>query len=267
MTADAPPGWDPGLYMAFAGARTRPALDLMSRLDGDAGHIVDLGCGPGHVTALLARRWPAVAVTGVDSSADMLAAARRDYAAHDFPRLGWVQADIAAWRPEIPPDILFSNACLHWLPDHPALFARLLGMMAPGGRLAVQMPRNFDRPCHELAREAARQAGCMAELAAQLDRAEPVAEPAEYDRWLSPLCRDLDIWETDYLHVLPGDNPVALWGEGTWMRPLAAALGPEARRYFLDCWRGLIRRAYPPAPDGRTRFAFRRLFLIARLQG
>lgn len=251
--------WDPNTYARFAAPRLRPALDLLARIGAEApAAVADLGCGTGTVTRLLARRWPRARVIGVDSSAEMLGEAGADTA-----RLAWVRADIAAWEPDRPLEVVFSNAALHWLDDHGALFPRLMGMLAPGGWLAVQMPRNHRAPSHtEMV--AAAGSGPWAAALAPLLRPDPVADPAFYYDLLAPLAAELDIWETEYLQVLEGDDPVVEWTRGTALKPLLDALDGPARDGFLADYTTRIRAAYPRRRDGRTLFPFRRLFLLAR---
>lgn len=252
------PVWDPGKYLEFAGPRLRPALDLLGRVPPVApGVVYDLGCGAGNVTRLLAERWPGAALTGVDGSAAMLAAARAA-----APQVTWVEADLGTWRSPRPADVLFSNAALHWLDDHPRLFPRLIADLALGGVLAVQMPRNHGAPSHtEMV--AAAEAGPWRERLRPALRARPVAEPAVYHDILRPHVSLLDIWETEYLHALEGDNPVVEWTRGSALKPLLDALHEPERSEFLAEYAGRIRRAYPRRPDGRTLLPFRRLFIVA----
>jgi trans-aconitate 2-methyltransferase len=252
------PGWDPAKYLEFAGPRMRPAVDLLGRVPLDAPAVVyDLGCGAGNVTRLLAERWPAAAVTGVDGSAAMLATARAA-----APALSWVEADLGTWRAPRPADLLFSNAALHWLDDHPRLFPRLMGELAPGGVLAVQMPRNHGAPSHtEMV--AAAEAGPWRERLRPLLRACPVAEPSVYHDTLAPHVSRLDIWETEYLHALEGDNPVAEWTRGSALKPLLDGLEEPHRSAFLAEYSARIARAYLPRVGGQTLFPFRRLFIVA----
>lgn len=259
MPDQARTAWDPQQYLRFAGHRLRPAIDLLTQIDlSSPSRIVDLGCGAGNVTVLLRDRWPGAAVTGVDGSAEMLAKAREA-----APDIAWVEADMGAWAPEAPPDLIYSNAALHWLGGHGTLFPRLLDAVAPGGVLAVQMPRNFGAPSHTLMAEAAR-AGPWRDTLEPLLKPSPVAEPAFYHDLLAPRAAALDIWETEYLQALEGDDPVAEWTKGTWLKPLLDALdGPERAGFEAD-YRARVRAAYPRRPDGRTLFPFRRLFLIAR---
>jgi trans-aconitate 2-methyltransferase len=254
----APGGWDPAKYLEFAGPRLQPALDLLARVGLAApGAVYDLGCGAGNVTRLLAARWPAARVTGVDGSAAMLATAAAQASA-----VRWVEADLRTWAPPGPADLLFSNAALHWLDDHAALFPGLVGHLAPGGVLAVQMPRNHGAASH-VEMTAAAGAGPWRARLAPLLRRQPVAEPARYYDWLAPHARRVEIWETEYLHVLDGDNPVVEWTRGSALRPLLDALPEPERAAFLADYARRIAAAYPPRADGRTLFPFRRLFIVA----
>jgi len=250
--------WDPAQYLKFAGPRLRPALDLLQRIEVEApSNVYDLGAGAGNVTRLIAARWPEARIVGVDSSAEMLAKA-----AAENPRLEWRQADLATWRPERPADIIYSNAALHWLDDHERLLPGLFAALAPRGVLAVQMPRNFAAPSHTLITEAAR-AGPWRAVLEPLLRPSPVAEPAFYYDLMAPLAASLDIWESEYLQVLDGANPVKEWTKGTWLLPLLAALDEPERSRFEAAYAERVAAAYPPRRDGKTLFPFRRLFLIA----
>ena len=250
--------WNPDQYLKFAAPRLRPAVDLLARVPLTApGSIFDLGCGAGNVTRLLAERWPHAAVTGVDDSASMLAKA-----AQENPRIAWVQQSVAAWRAPQRTDLIYSNAALHWLPDHASLFPTLLQQLAPGGVLAVQMPRNFDAPSHRLIDETVR-AGPWHERLAAMIGASPVAEPAFYYDLLAPRVAQLDIWETEYLQVLEGADPVKEWTKGTWLKQFLDALPPTERPPFEADYAARLRVAYPPRSDGRTLFPFRRLFMVA----
>ncbi|HMN79821.1 MAG TPA: methyltransferase domain-containing protein [Burkholderiaceae bacterium] len=250
--------WNPEQYLKFAQPRLRPALDLLARIDLPApARIVDLGCGTGSITGLMARRWPAAQITGVDDSAAMLERARGEH-----PGIRWQQQSMADWRADEPVDLLFSNAALHWLPDHPALFASLIGQLAPGGVLAVQMPRNFSAPSHTAIADTVREGPWRARLEPLL-KPLPVMEPAAYFEICSPLAADVDLWETEYRQVLTGQDPVKEWTKGPWLRQFLDALDEPQRSRFETDYAARVARAYPPLPDGRTLFPFRRLFLIA----
>ncbi len=251
--------WDPTLYSAFAQPRLRPALDLMARIDADHPHqVVDLGCGTGNVTRILAERWHDSTVAGVDSSPEMLAAASASPS-----RIRWLQSDVAVWKPERPVDVLFSNAALHWLDGHATLFPYLLAQLAPGGTLAVQMPHNHYAASHAVMAETV-EAGPWAARLRPLARRFPVEDPDYYYDVLSPLTASLDLWETEYLHVLDGDDPVVKWTMGTALRPLVDALEEPERSEFLAEYTRRITEAYPKRPDGKTLFPFRRLFMVAK---
>jgi trans-aconitate 2-methyltransferase len=251
--------WHPDRYLAFDDHRTRPAADLLARVPLAAPErVVDLGCGPGNSTALLALRWPQATVVGIDSAPSMLAKARASGI-----RADWLQADIADWTPDAPVDLLFSNAALQWLPDHDALLPRLLAHLRPGGVLAIQMPRNFQAASHVTLRQVAAQEPWAARLAGVL-QAEPVASPAWYHDLLAPQAAALDIWQTEYLHVLEGEDPVLRWTEATALRPVLQTLDEAAATAFKAAYAARLREAYPRRPDGTTLFPFLRLFIVAR---
>ena len=252
--------WNPEQYLKFAAPRLRPALDLLAHIALDAPATVhDLGCGTGNVTRLLAQRWPAAAVTGVDDSPEMLAQAQSEN-----PHIRWQRQSMSAWTAPDPADLIFSNAALHWLPDHGSLFPRLLAMLAQGGVLAVQMPANFRAPSHALIAETIAAGSWSARLSPLLGP-PPVHEPADYYGWLAAAgAADLDVWETSYLHVLDGADAVKEWTKGTWLRQFLAALEPSDRPAFEADYAARLRAAYPRRPDGKTLLPFKRLFIVAR---
>jgi trans-aconitate 2-methyltransferase len=250
--------WAPAQYLKFADHRLRPAIDLLNRIDAASpAQVYDLGAGAGNVTRLLKARWPDARVAGVESSAEMLAKA-----AATAPDISWQQADLATWSPPGRPDVIYSNAALHWIPDHPRILAALPSSLPPGGVLAVQLPRNFSAPSHTSISEAARSGPWRATLEPLL-RPDPVAEPSFYYDLLSPRVDALDMWETEYLQMLEGERPVVEWTKGTWLRPLLDALDEPERSAFEQRYTELVSAAYPPRADGRTLFPFRRLFIVA----
>ncbi|MFN8570782.1 MAG: methyltransferase domain-containing protein [Gemmatimonadaceae bacterium] len=256
MSAD----WSPDQYLRFADARLRPALDLIARVTLDPPRprtIYDLGCGTGNITKLLKTRWPDADVTGIDSSAEMLARA-----AAETPGVRWVEGSVDAWKAPTPVDLVFSNAALHWIPEHATLFPHLARQVAPGGVLAVQMPRNFAAPSHTGIFETAR-SGTWRERLEPLIRETPVLSPAEYFALLHEF-GDVDIWETEYLQILRGPDPVKEWTKGTWLRPFLAALDSSESREFESQYASRMRAAYPPRADGLTLFPFRRLFIVLK---
>jgi trans-aconitate 2-methyltransferase len=237
----------------------QPAIDLLARIALDAPEtVVDLGCGPGNITPLLRQRWRDAAIIGLDNSTSMLERAR---AAN--PTESYENTDIATWNPAQRPTVIYANAALQWLADHHTLLPRLAGYVAPGGTLAMQVPRNHDAPSHRLVLDVIRDGPWRTTL-------EPVwagvtsLGPVDYRRLMAPLTRTLDIWETEYLQVLEGDNPVAAYTRGTWLTRFLDPLDEPWRSAFETRYQDIIRAAYPPEPDGKTQFAFRRLFMIAR---
>lgn len=259
--------WSAAQYTLFEDERTRPVRDLLAAVPTRPDRVlraVDLGCGPGNSTALLIERYPAAAVIGLDSSADML-----DAACRRLPGIGFLRGDIAAWRAETPYDVILSNAALQWVPDHAALLPRLAGMLAPGGSLVVQMPDNHDEPSHALMRAVAAEAPWAAALADAASARTPIGRAEWYYALLRPVCTRVDIWRTTYFHVLGGGvrgdgaDAVVEWVRGTGLRPFLAPLGDEARDGFLARYRALVAQAYPPQPDGAVLLPFPRLFIVA----
>ncbi len=250
--------WDPQQYLRYTDERLRPALDLLARIPATApGQVVDLGCGPGNVTAILAARWPGADILGVDGSAAMLEKARAA-----APGCQFVKGDFSIWSPDAPVDVLYSNAALHWRGAHDTLFPRLLGHLAPGGTLAVQMPAMHNAPLRALQNEIAAN-GPWAERLIDVDAAPPILTPAAYYDLIRPLCATLDIWETTYLHVLKGEDAVVQWATGTSLKPFLDKLPERLRRDYLRAYADAIRPEYPPRPDGTTLLPFRRLFIMA----
>ena len=258
--------WNPTQYLKYASERLRPALDLMARVPITAPRtIIDLGCGAGNVTKVLAERWPLARVIGVDNSGAMLATARASTAGsaqHD-----WIEADLADWSPGEPAEIVFSNAALHWQDDHTTLFPRIFTWVAPGGALAVQMPDQFSAPSHVALAELVRSARWRGRLG-HLLRAAPVTSTASYFRLLDGAAQQVDAWTTEYLHVLPAapqaaEHPVVGWTKGSALTPFLAVLDDDAQRAFLDDYTLRLAAAYPLLPDGRVLLPFRRLFMVA----
>lgn len=251
--------WDPDLYLTFRAYRERPALDLLAQVDlSSPERIFDLGCGTGDMARRMADRWPGATVTGVDSSPDMLARARAGGG-----RVTWTQGDVAAFASDPPADLLFTNAVFNWVPGHDVVLPRLMQSVRPGGLLALQMPRIYDQAAQRTITDLVREDPWRDRLsAAFMDR--PVQPPEYYYPVLAPHARRVDIWETNYIHVLAGDNPVLTWMAATALQPLYDALQGEERRRFEAEVAARLRRAYPPEADGRTLFPLLRLFILAR---
>ncbi|GAA4486008.1 trans-aconitate 2-methyltransferase [Actinoallomurus oryzae] len=264
--------WNPQQYRAYSSHRARPFYELLARVDiEDPAYVVDLGCGPGERTAELAARWPDAVVEGVDSSEQMIAEARRLPLDHLQPppggeapggSLAFSVGDIAAWAPSRPVDVIFSNAAFQWVPGHQDMLPRWVAALAPGGRLAFSMPGNFDQDSHRILRELCETPRWRNQLA-KVNRHNIVSEPAEYFRLLSDLGCEVDAWETTYLQILHGDDPVLEWMKGTALRPAFDVLSrEEEREEFVAELSALLRKAYPPGPHG-TIFPFRRIFVVA----
>lgn len=251
--------WDPDRYRRFETERTQPAIDLLTRIRrGSARTAVDLGCGPGNSTELLARRFPEAQVTGVDTSPAMVAAARKR-----LPDCTFVEADLTHWTPAEPPDVIFANAVLQWLPDHARLLPALLGLLAPGGTLAVQMPDNLDAPSHDLMRKVAAE-GPWAARTASASAARTVLPPLDsYYDILAGHAPSVDVWRTVYHHPLASPAAIVDWLRATGLRPFLEPLDPDEQAAFLTRYEAAIDAAYPPRRDGTRLLGFERVFLVA----
>lgn len=255
------PVWDPAVYDRYKTYRDRPALDLLLQIPAGLSprEIWDLGCGTGEHAAVLANRHPGAVVHGLDQSAEMLSVARRRTAAVD-----WQSGDIAEWSPDVAPDLVFSNAALQWLPDHGALFPKIMQAIGRGGVFACQIPISEEEPWSVTLAQASA-SGPWADKLKRVRHVQPTAAPDDYYRWLGPYSSAVDIWTTRYLHVLEGDDPVVDWMSGTALRPLVQAIDDaDEREAFLSAYRELCAKAFPRQADGTTLFPFPRLFMIAR---
>jgi trans-aconitate 2-methyltransferase len=251
--------WSPTQYVKFEDERTRPARDLLAQVPLERiTHAIDLGCGPGNSTELIIARYGAAGVSGMDSDANMLEAARKRLPGTEF----W-QADLATWRPEAAVDLLFSNAVFQWVPNHRDVLARLMERLKAGGVLAAQMPDNVAEPTHLLMRETARSGPWSRHFAAFDDRREPILPPAAYYDRLAPLASRVDVWHTIYNHPLNDAAAVVEWVKSTGLRPFLDHAGPQHRDGFLADYLARIAQAYPPMADGRVLLRFPRLFIIA----
>jgi trans-aconitate 2-methyltransferase len=252
--------WDPAGYLRFADERARPFADLVGRIGArEPRVVVDLGCGEGALTASLATRWPSARVTGVDSSPEMLAAAR----AHAVPeRLAFSLGDVRDWRPAGPVDVLVTNAVLHWVPGHAELLSRWAGHLAAGGWLALQVPGNWRAPTHALLAELCHSPRWAATLAAAAPAPDAVLDPAGYHDVLSRAGLAVDAWETTYLHVLTGQDPVLGWVRSTVLRPVLALLEEDDAAEFETEYAAALRAAFPRRDDGTTLLPFRRVFAV-----
>jgi trans-aconitate 2-methyltransferase len=256
------PSWNADQYLKFAAERTQPSRDLLARIVVDRpARVVDLGCGPGNSTAQLAERWPAAEISGLDNSAAMIDQANRAY-----PDRRWILGDIVEWAADAgePFGVIFSNAALHWVPDHAALYPALFSHVAPGGALAAQVPMNLDAPAHVLMRELASTPAWACLLPPDGVRQWYVHDASFYYDLLAPVAARLDLWETEYIHVMDSPAAIVEWYKGTGLRPYLDALPTDVEREnFLADYTDRIAEAYPARADGRVLFPFRRFFLVA----
>jgi trans-aconitate 2-methyltransferase len=263
VTEPASPRWDPAQYDRYAAERGRPFVDLIARIEVDSpSYVVDLGCGPGSLTATLSDRWPAARVVGIDSSADMIAAAEP----RSRPgRLEFTHADVSSYRPEAPFDVVTANAVFQWVPGHLDLIADMSSWLTPGGVLAFQVPDNFSDPSHTVLRDLRLSPTWRDRVGDGADRELAVERPERYLEVLGAAGLVPDVWHTTYLHLLSGADPVLEWMKGTALRPVLSTLAgdPAATAEFLGELATMLAAAYPAGPAG-TVFPFRRTFAVAR---
>lgn len=251
--------WNPALYRRFEDERSRPAAELLARVPLQAPRLaVDLGCGPGNSTELIVQRFPRATVVGTDNSPAMIEAARQR-----LPEVDFELSDIAGWQPAEPPDLVYANASLQWVPDHAQLLPRLVSTLPPGGVLAVQMPDNLDEPTHRLMRETAADARFAATIGDADQRRTRMLTIAQYYDLLSPLA-EVDVWRTAYQHPMDDAAAIVQWLRSTGLRPFLDALAPALQAEYLAEYQRRIDVAYPPRADGRRLLAFPRLFIVAR---
>ena len=250
--------WSPSTYLKFEDERTRPARDLLAQVNVDGPRkVVDMGCGPGNSTELLAQRYPEAKLVGLDSSPNMLAEARLR-----LPRAEFEIADARTWTPGPETDVVFANAIYQWVPDHLAVLPKVLATLEPGAVLAVQMPDNMAEPTHRLMREVAA-AGPWAERLKDAAR-DPLPPVRTYYDALKPFASRLDIWHTIYNHVLADAAAIVEWVKSTGLRPFIDPLGEAEREAFLAAYLERIAAAFPPTVDGKVLLRFPRLFIVAQ---
>jgi trans-aconitate 2-methyltransferase len=251
--------WSAKLYTAFEDERTRPVRDLLNAVPAaGARTAVDLGCGPGNSTEVLAGRAPGAAITGIDSSPDMIEAARRR-----LPGVNFELATIQDWRAAAPVDLILSNAALHWVPDHTTLLPRLAGMLSAGGCLAVQLPDNLGDTAQLLMLKVASQGAWAARLADAHDARTPIGSIGDYYNLLKPVCTRVDIWRTDYVHPLAGPAAIVAWFRSTGLLPFLGPLDATERDEFLARYEDEVTKAYVVQQDGMVLLHMQRLFIVA----
>jgi trans-aconitate 2-methyltransferase len=260
------PTWDPVRYLQFTAERERPCAELVQRIALDAPlDIIDLGCGPGTSTTILAERWPKGFITGLDSSAAMIAAARSSVDPR-LARCDWQTEDIASWSRQVDTkyDLVFSNAALHWLSDHAGLFLQLFEHVSDAGALAVQMPSNTDAPAHRAMRDVAASEVWRNHFPSDGVRSWHVHDAPLYYDVLAPHTSRIDVWETEYWHILPHAEAITEWYLGSGLRPFIDALGSDdLRAQFLSDYTERVRALHPVRTNGTVIVPMRRLFIIA----
>jgi trans-aconitate 2-methyltransferase len=251
--------WNPALYRRYEDERTRPAQELLARVPlAGAARVFDLGCGPGNSTELLVHRFPGAQVVGTDNSEAMLVSARER-----LPQARFEFSDISTWRPETPPDLIYANAALQWVPDHEALIPRLFAALAPGGVLAIQMPDNRQEPTHRLMREVAAEAPWANAIGdADKIRTELLGIEGYYDLLAADAAR-VDVWRTAYQHPMASAAAIVEWVRGTGLKPFVDRLTPQLQSSYLAEYERRIDTAYPPRADSRRLLAFPRMFVVA----
>ena len=252
--------WSAKQYVVFEDERTRPVRDLLNAVPDTQAHaVVDLGCGPGNSTEMLAARFPRAAVKGVDTSPDMIAAARRR-----LPQLSFENAAIESWAEPGPFDAILANAVLHWVPHHATLMPSLMARLAPGGSLAIQMPDNLDEPAHRLMRKVAAEGPWAAKLSGAAAARTNLQGADWYYDLLKPHSTRVDVWRTVYHHPLAGGaDAVVAWFKGSGLRPFLAPLDADQQAEYLRRYREGLAEAYPTRPDGAVLLPFPRLFIVA----
>lgn len=251
--------WSAAQYVKFEDERTRAARDLLAQVpDLPAGTAYDLGCGPGNSTELVIQRFPGHEVAGIDSDADMLAAARSRLPANAFDF-----GDLSVWTPPKPAALFFANAVFQWLPNHIAVFERLMDHLIPGGVLAVQMPDNLGEPSHVAMNTVATDPRWSRFYPESYSRRDPLPPTIAYFNALTKKAARVDIWHTIYNHPMADAAAIVEWVKGTGIRPYLAKLPAEEHEGFLEAYRQQLEKAYPPTDDGRVLLRFPRLFMVA----
>lgn len=252
--------WNAGQYLKYEDERTRPSIDLIGRIPlPEATSCIDIGCGPGNSTELIVRRYPTAHIIGLDNSPDMLAKARER-----LPDLHFEEADLAKWGTNERFDLIFANAVLQWLPDHPNLLKRFVSFLKDGGCLAVQMPNNLNEPSHQLMKQIAQEGPWAEKLTSAAKARETIGSFEDYYTWLRQAGCSVDIWQTTYVHPLDGAAAIVEWFKSTGLKPYLDPLPPEERSEYLQRYQAAITQAYPVQRDGKVLLRFPRLFFVAQ---
>lgn len=255
--------WSAKQYSKFLNERTRPSRDLLARVALQSPkRVIDLGCGPGNSTEVLVERYPDADISGIDSSADMIRKAKETLPDHSFE-----VADLEAFKPDGPVDLYFSNAVFQWLSGKTCLqtITRLVQDLASGGALAFQVPNNLSEPSHVAMSEAATipNAPWAKTLEHLKQGRDEVPTASELHDALSPLCSEVDVWETKYFHVMENHEAIVEWVKGTGLRPFVDPLSEGEKEGYLKEYLARLKEKYPSQKDGRVLLPYPRLFVVA----
>ena len=252
------PQWDPDQYLKFRNERTQPAYDLVARISHpNPRMIIDAGCGPGNSTDILLQRWPSASISGFDSSLEML-----NEAEASNQNIKWFESTIEDWNPTKTYDIIFSNAVLQWVENHEFMLPRLLSFLNKSGALAMQMPAHYKSPLHQQLINIAGKPDWAGFTEAERSLLS-LAKPSFYYNLLAPITSKIDIWETQYFHIMDSSQAILEWFRGTGLRPFLEALpDDQARQSFESEVLKEYTNAYPQEANGKVLFPFNRFFLI-----
>ena len=251
--------WSPTQYLKFEDERTRPARDLLAQVPlADAKRFVDIGCGPGNSTEIIAERFPAAEAIGLDASPEMLIAARKR-----LPKASFIEADVATWSPPAGTDLLYGNAIFQWVKGHLDVIARLLAGLSSGGVVALQVPDNFEEPSHSMMKVTAKAGSWATKVAAAEGVRDVIPSPDDYYNRLKPMAARVDIWRTVYHHPLAGTGAIVEMLRSTGLRPYLERLDESEKPRFVEEYEKRIAEAYPPLVDGKVLLRFPRLFVVA----
>lgn len=252
--------WNPSAYLSFTTERLQPSVDLVARIpDHTPERIIDIGCGPGNSTEVLASRWPQAAITGIDNSAAMISQAKSDY-----PDKHWILCDAEEFAPDTTYDIVFSNAALQWLPDHAAVIRKWTAMLNRGGYIAVQLPLFWEMPLGGIVRSIAENSQWR-HLTTDVSGLFTIHDPGYYYEMLSKYFLKTTMWITDYIHIMESHAAIMDMIQSTGMKPYLERIDDESlRTRFENEVITRVKKAYPRQSDGSVLFPFKRLFFIAR---
>ena len=252
--------WNAELYLKFGRERTQPSIDLVSRIESDnPKKIIDIGCGPGNSTQILAARWPDSGITGVDNSPAMIEKAK-----NDFPAQEWKLLDAATDVIEGKFDIVFSNATIQWIPNHDKILKKFRSMLIERGVLAIQIPLFWDMPVGKALIKIANESRWTNLTSGALELFTIHSASFYYDI-LSELFGQVEMWETDYIHILNSQHAILEMIKGAGLRPFLDRLEKEEdQKAFSDSTFEAIARDYPVQKNGKVLFPFKRLFSIVK---